>query len=59
MEIKNVASVTFKYRVLVHKGSPENAGIEKEYQRYAKGELGVDVNHTVVVLLGMLMIAGL
>ena len=38
MEIKNGASVAFKYRVLVHKGSTENAGIEKEYQRYAKGE---------------------
>ncbi len=34
MEIKAGESVTFKYRVLVHTGTPEDAEVEAHYKRY-------------------------
>lgn len=36
MTITKGASVTFKYRVLIHRGTAEAAGIEKEYTRYTE-----------------------
>jgi len=36
LKIKKGESVTFKYRVLVHHGTAEQAGIEKLYQEYAR-----------------------
>ena len=34
MEIKAGDSVTFKYRVYIHKGAPEEADVEQQYARY-------------------------
>jgi hypothetical protein len=34
MEIKAGESVTFKYRVLVHEGTAEEADVEQQYERY-------------------------
>ncbi len=36
MEIKDGESVTFKYRIFVHSGTPEAAGVEETYQDYIK-----------------------
>jgi len=36
MEIKEGESVTFRYRTLVHNGTPEEAGVEALYQDYIK-----------------------
>ncbi len=37
MVVEKGKSVTFKYRVVVHNGTPEEAAIEKLYQEYASG----------------------
>lgn len=36
MKLKEGESVTFKYRLLLHKGTPEEEGITKRYEEYTK-----------------------